>query len=433
MDKNILFEKQEPTKPPSAKKSVEPVQQAIGSFGNPIHLQWPTDYVVVTQAFAVNPELHLGRNIPGHEGLDIRAPMNSKVYACADGVVETVHLRADDGNPYGRYTTILHSDRYRTLYGHLASVTVTKGQRVKAGAVVGNAGPTGQTTGGHIHLSLTQQGATAKGLTHFPDDIIDPTPFLSFSAKPRDFSAYPWPLGRCLGGIHANGEALAIDASGKYVPEAVLLQMDATKESISNLRKSNPSFFLMTQLHLPKSSKPVAAAEWAAWARPSVQRHAEAGVGYFAVLRDPNLTSQGCGLHWKSGKEFGRWWMDAVSLLKANFPMAKFGFPGLAPGGQITGQRLDAAIFMEDADEAMMHSDWIGAICNWNSPQTMLDDDKGAYYSTLRRYYPDQLIFITEFGNADQSLDLNARANEAARYYEIVKNEAGIGAAFARS
>ncbi|MCL5429443.1 MAG: M23 family metallopeptidase [Chloroflexi bacterium] len=431
MENKILFGESEDSIKPGTKKDMVQVPQTVGSFGNPIPLGWPTDYVVVTQAFGANPELHSNRNLPGHEGLDIRAPLNSKVYACADGFVEAVHVRDENGDPNGRYVTILHNDGYRTVYGHLSSIVVAKGQKVKRGTVIGSAGPTGQTTGGHIHLSLTQQGAASKGLTQFPGDIIDPTPFLSFSVKPRDASSYPWPIGRCLAGAHVDAAEFTIDASTKYVPEAVLLAVDANKELIGRLRRSNPSLFMVTQLQLPATNKPVAAVEWAAWVRPSIQRHVEAGVGYFAVLRAPNLTSQGCGLHWTTGKEFGRWWMDVVSLLKASFPTTKFGFPGLAPGNHVTGQRLDAAIFMEAADEAMHQADWLGVICNWSRPQEMLGEDKGAYYATLRRYYPHQLLFITEFGNVSQPLD--ASADEAARYLEIVKSQPGIGAAFIRS
>lgn len=432
MEKNILFERQEPA---LREKKVGPqVAQTVGSFGKAIQLRWPTDYVVITQPFGANLELFQNRGFPGHEGLDIRAPLDSKVYACADGTVETVNLRPDDDNPYGRYATILHGDGYRTLYGHLSTIAVAKGQKVKAGTVIGNAGPTGQTSGGHIHLSLTQQGATAKGLTHFLDDIVDPTPFLSFSAKRRDFSVYPWPLGRCLRGAHLSDDGSGMNASANIAAEAeaVMLGKNTSKERISDLRKSNPTLFMMTQLGLPTTRKVVAANEWVGWVQSTVQQHVEAGVGYFVVHRAPNLASEGYGLHWGSGKEFGRWWMDAVSLLKARFPMTRFGFPGLAPGLQITGQRLDGAAFMEGADEAILHADWIGAICNWDNPKEMMDEDKGVHYLTLRRYYPDQLIFITEFGSVNTSLDANSRMSEDNRYFEIVKNEAGIGAAFGR-
>lgn len=432
MEKTIHFE-ETPSPDPRGGKDVEQIAQTVGVFGKPIRLLWPTDFVVVTQTFAANPDLYLQRNLPGHEGLDIRAPLGSKVYACADGVVEAVHQDLEEGNPYGRYLTIAHADGYGTLYGHLGSIAVAKGQRVKAGSLIGTAGPTGQTGGGHIHLGLTQQGATARGLTHFPGDVIDPTPFLSFAGRTRDVSNYPWPAGRCLAGAHARGVELGFDASGKYVPEAALLQMDASRETIASIRKSNASLFLMTQLQLPATGKAIAAAEWAAWARPSIQRHVESGVAYFAVLRAPNLTSQGCGLHWASGREFARWWLDAVAQLKTFFPSAKFGFPGLSCGPHITGQRLDAIAFMEGADEAMLHADWIGALCNWSRPMETLEENSGAAYALLRRYYPDQLIFITEFGSTDLNPDPTTRANEAARYFDNVKNLAGIGAAFARN
>lgn len=431
MEKRILFEKEERPESKNAAKDLDRIQQVVGRFGNPIQLSWPTDYVVVTQGFGANPELYFDRQLPGHEGLDIRAPMGSKVFACADGVVETIQPRADAGQPYGRYLIIAHADGYRTMYGHLSNIVANKGQNVKGGTVIGIAGPTGQTTGGHIHLTLTQQGATAKGLTNFPGDIIDPTPFLSFLTKPRDVFFYPWAFGRCLAGVHFDQQGFALDTSTK-APEAVLLAMDTGKEIIGTLRKNNPTLFLMTQLELPHTSKPVPALEWAAWIKPTVQGHFEAGVGYFAVLHEPNLTNRGCGLHWTSGKEFSRWWMDAVGFLKSSFPAAKFGFPGLAPGLQITGQRLDAANFMEAADDAMLQADWLGVVCNWANPQEMLAEDKGAHYSTLRRYYPAHLLFITKFGNSNPSMDADSRAREAARYFETVANQPGIGAAFAR-
>ena len=53
----------------------------------PIQLHWPTDYVRITQAFGINPDIYAYWGLPGHEGIDIRAPRNSNIYACADGEV----------------------------------------------------------------------------------------------------------------------------------------------------------------------------------------------------------------------------------------------------------------------------------------------------------------------------------------------------------
>ena len=42
-----------------------------------LELHWPTDFVKVTQEFGINPEIYSKYGLPGHEGIDIRAPMNS--------------------------------------------------------------------------------------------------------------------------------------------------------------------------------------------------------------------------------------------------------------------------------------------------------------------------------------------------------------------
>ena len=425
MNSKIHFE--DIVEPQGSAKEMPQIAQTVASFGAPIELKWPTDYQVITQAFGANPELHWERGLPGHEGLDIRAPAYSKVYAAAAGKVETVHAQDVEGHPYGRFVTVAHQDGYRTTYGHLGRVLVSKGQNVTRGSVVANAGKTGLTNGGHIHFSLSKQGATAGGLTHLPNDIIDPTPFLSFTAMEHDTSFYPWPFGRCLNGVYLGVENDSID---RISAEAVLMNSELEKEKIVSLRTKRPNLFLLTQLPLPKTSKPISPSEWAAWVSPSVQRHIQAGVGYFSMLNTPNLTGHGLGLHWKSGEEFGRWWMEAVSLLKTTFPAGRFGFPALSPGAQVTGQRVDADIFMEGADEAILSADWLGVMCNWGAPQKMQDEAYGKYYSKFRRYYPDHLLFITNFGNAGRLQDEATKQREANQYFELIKNEPGVGAAF---
>ena len=429
--KKILFE--EDSAPQGSSKQVSRVPQTLGGFGSPVALRWPTDYHVITQDFGANPEIHHHRNLPGHEGLDIRAPVNSKVYACADGIVESIQIHDVKGYPYGRFITIEHKDGYRTTYGHLSTVFVSKGQKVAAGSVIGNAGKTGLTSGGHIHLSLTEQGATSSGLTQFADDVIDPTPFLTFAKNVPDFSFYAWPFSHCLKGLQIPIENGATGLSTYSSAQAVLLGQNIGKETIASLKKGNPTQFLLTQLQLPTTDKPITASEWSNWIKPTIQRHFDSGVGFFSILKSPNLTEQGCGLHWNTGKEFARWWMEAVSILKTSFPIAKFGFPALSPGDQVTGQRLDSQSFMEGVDEAMLSADWLGVICTWSSPQKMLDEGYGKYYAKVRRYFPHHLLFITESGGVGKERDENTKQSEAERYFEHVKNEPGIGAAFSRA
>ncbi|MEX1248160.1 MAG: M23 family metallopeptidase [Anaerolineales bacterium] len=405
---------------------------AASPVGNgAIQLQWPTGYRVITQAFGANPDLYVERGLPGHEGLDIRAPNGAKIYACADGVVEAVQERILEGDPYGRWVRLLHADGYRTLYGHLGKASVNKGSKVKAGQQIGLAGPSGETAGGHIHLGLMQAGATEQGLTHYPADVLDPTPFLMFAQNAQKERIYPWPVGRCLMGVTANSHG-SLPGAGSIKVEAVKIDGHLNTEHIGQIRKSLPDTFLLTSLRMPSSGKGLTPREWIARLRPSIVKHAEAGISYFEVLRRPNTNGEGCYVSWNSGGEFARWWIDAVNLLKQTHPLGKFGFPGLAAGPQVTGQRMDAQIFMEQADEALLLADWIGLESYWSSSEELLDEGLGARHQMMRRWYPDKLLFVTEFGNVNALTDQNAKMREYVEFIKQIETAPGIGAAFLR-
>jgi lysozyme len=110
--------------------------------------------------------------------------MGSNVFACADGMVTETRL---DGNtnitkfPYGNQVRIVHKTtegEFTTVYAHLQEVHVTAGQDVKAGDILGLADSTGNSDGSHLHLTLKKKGASAAHETAYPNDIVDPTPFL---------------------------------------------------------------------------------------------------------------------------------------------------------------------------------------------------------------------------------------------------------------
>ncbi len=153
-------------------------------------LRWPTDYPKTTQPFRANAAYYSrfkcdGVPLPGHEGIDIRAPMyerGSNIYACADGVVYSIH-QTDDGNAYGARVRINHDwegERYQTVYAHLTehSITVKPGDRVQAGQLIGISDNTGNSSGAHLHLTFKKFGATEAGDTDYPCDLMDPTPYL---------------------------------------------------------------------------------------------------------------------------------------------------------------------------------------------------------------------------------------------------------------
>ncbi|KZN40721.1 hypothetical protein N474_15790 [Pseudoalteromonas luteoviolacea CPMOR-2] len=93
------------------------------------------------------------RNMKPHGGMDLVAPIGSPIVAIAKGHV----LVADDTTlpeRYGKVVLLQHSNGYQSLYAHLDSIDVEKGQAVKGRQHIGTLGETGRVTGPHLHLEL---------------------------------------------------------------------------------------------------------------------------------------------------------------------------------------------------------------------------------------------------------------------------------------
>lgn len=90
-----------------------------------------------------------------HSGIDISAPVGTPVGASAAGTV----VGAGDQGAYGLTVVIDHGDGFATLYAHLSSISVSSGQRVGRGTVVGAVGTTGNATGPHLHFEIRYGGS----------------------------------------------------------------------------------------------------------------------------------------------------------------------------------------------------------------------------------------------------------------------------------
>ncbi|HKZ84266.1 MAG TPA: M23 family metallopeptidase [Anaerolineae bacterium] len=168
-----------PSAPPPPSEQIAPAvpPATVAGAQQKLALVWPTDFKVYTQKFGARPEFYGKFGLPGHEGVDIRAPTGANVYACADGVVTLVGWRKA-GHPYGYSVRLRHkrSDgEYETVYAHLqeGSAMVKEGDTVKAGQPIALADNTGNSSAAHLHLSLKKIGAKNGGY----GEIIDPEPF----------------------------------------------------------------------------------------------------------------------------------------------------------------------------------------------------------------------------------------------------------------
>ncbi|MDR1086641.1 MAG: M23 family metallopeptidase [Endomicrobium sp.] len=99
-----------------------------------------------------------------HGGVDIAVPSGSWVGAAADGVVI---VASHNVGHYGTAVFIDHKNGYITHYGHLSSIHVRVGQKVKKGQLIAKSGATGRVTGSHLHFTIK------KG-----DKSLDPMKFI---------------------------------------------------------------------------------------------------------------------------------------------------------------------------------------------------------------------------------------------------------------
>lgn len=87
-----------------------------------------------------------------HNGIDFAAPTGTSIYAPLGGkVVGTGNLGK---YAYGKWVTIDHGNGLVTLYGHMNSISVDKGEKVKEGDKIGTVGNTGYSTGAHLHFTV---------------------------------------------------------------------------------------------------------------------------------------------------------------------------------------------------------------------------------------------------------------------------------------
>ncbi|MGY3714906.1 peptidoglycan DD-metalloendopeptidase family protein [Sutcliffiella cohnii] len=89
-----------------------------------------------------------------HNGIDIARPSNYTIKAADNGVVE---FAGYDG-AFGNKVIINHQNGLKTLYAHLSSISVSKGQTVAQGQQIGVMGSTGHSTGIHLHFEVHQNG-----------------------------------------------------------------------------------------------------------------------------------------------------------------------------------------------------------------------------------------------------------------------------------
>ena len=116
------------------------------------------------------------RHRPGHQGVDFgaRTPnVDGDPIFASDGGIVTNYTGVRGA--YGNIVEIDHGNGYKTRYAHLSEISVSVGQVVSRGDVIGAMGNTGRSTATHLHFEIRRNGRA-----------INPLPLLSSSGVRQD-------------------------------------------------------------------------------------------------------------------------------------------------------------------------------------------------------------------------------------------------------
>jgi septal ring factor EnvC (AmiA/AmiB activator) len=113
-------------------------------------LPWPVSAGAVVAHFGnhVHPVL---RTITQNTGIDISIKSGSIVKSVADGEVAMIHWLPS----YGNLVILRHAGGFHTVYAHLSDISVTDGQKLSKGAMIGKSGDS--VAGSILHFEVWKE------------------------------------------------------------------------------------------------------------------------------------------------------------------------------------------------------------------------------------------------------------------------------------
>lgn len=144
--------------------------------------QWPLIRGRLTQPYGFSPwGAAVVDGKPFHDGIDLATSCGDRIVAAHDGVVLAAGRRFDDymgwlGDlaPYKANldkknawailplaVVVDDGNGYRSMYAHFERLSVQRGDRVRAGQLLGLEGATGHASGCHLHYGLFSPDETA--------------------------------------------------------------------------------------------------------------------------------------------------------------------------------------------------------------------------------------------------------------------------------
>ena len=116
-----------------------------------------------------------------HHGIDLAGTWQENITVSADGTV----VFAGYHGSFGKVIRIKHNYGIMTTYGHLAKISVRRGDLVSEGQVIGKMGRTGKVKGAHLHYEISVNGKSQNPATYIKigRNLLSRTSFKNFANK----------------------------------------------------------------------------------------------------------------------------------------------------------------------------------------------------------------------------------------------------------
>lgn len=130
----------------------------------------PAEIGFISSGFGYRTDPFTGRRT-FHHGLDFLVPMGTPVIATGDGVVAVVQQQRG----FGRVVKIDHGNGLVTVYAHLNSILVRKGDVVRRGDLIAKSGNSGRVSAPHLHYEVHLHGRPVNPAIYILDTDLLPS------------------------------------------------------------------------------------------------------------------------------------------------------------------------------------------------------------------------------------------------------------------
>jgi murein DD-endopeptidase MepM/ murein hydrolase activator NlpD len=142
-----------PAPAPAAASTPAPAQPAQSTATAEPQFRWPVRGRVIS-----------GFRAGSNDGIKLSVPQGTPIKAAEDGVVA---YAGNELRGYGNLVLVRHSNGYVTAYAHNSAISVRRGEQVRRGQTIAEAGQTGNVASPQLHFEI-RRGATP----------VDPMTFL---------------------------------------------------------------------------------------------------------------------------------------------------------------------------------------------------------------------------------------------------------------